>query len=157
MTAQPKYYMNNFSPLGQLSLAAAVCLLLLGCKKTPPVPSPSGPKPSSGAKEAFVVGFDPCAVGRGYVLILPGVPDTVVTYTLPAGLHTYPPAFFQGASQQFLFPVTAQTRYKLRVDYFVTPPAQKVNSLCQGNINLADFNRFTKGRQITITAAEAVQ
>jgi hypothetical protein len=131
------------------SLAAGSC-----DKKqvAPQPPIPSGANPAY--QDATVIGFDPCTGTSGRGLVLAFAKDTVATYTFPAGVYTFPATLFHNGSSNCFFPASEAAKYRVRVASHPTPPAQRVYSLCLGNINLADFNAATKGRQITVTAAE---
>ncbi len=132
-----------------VSLAVGSC----GKKQVAPQPPiPSAANPGSG--DATIIGFDPCTGTTGRGLVLAFAKDTVVTYTFPAGVYTFPSTLFQNGSINCFFPASEAAKYRVRVAYYPTPPAQQIHSLCLGNINLADFNYVTKGRQIVITAAE---
>ncbi len=126
-------------------------MLLFGCRKDDALLSIGHT-----TTEAYVIGFDPCTNGKALVLKLINSSDTVVTHNLPADLYTFSPTLFQGYMNDFLFPLPERARYKVRVEYYLTPAGQQVHSVCQGNVNLADFNRATKGKQIIITAAQRV-
>ncbi|OGX84696.1 hypothetical protein [Hymenobacter glacialis] len=125
------------------------------CEKkqvAPQTPSPSVANPAY--QDATIIGFDPCTGTSGRGLVLAFAKDTVVTYTFPAGVYEFPAALFQNGSIDCFFPTPEAAKYRVRVAYYSTPNAEKVYSLCLGIINLADFNRVTKGRQIIITTAE---
>jgi hypothetical protein len=142
--------MKNALLISLSSLLLGTSQLLLGCQK-----KEAAPQPLRGiTAEAYVIGFDPCAGSAGLVLAFPGSRDTVTTYNLPTDLYALSPTLFYGHLNNFLFPVAERNNYKVLVEYYVTPPSSKTHSLCQANINLADFNRATKQRQITITAAQ---
>jgi hypothetical protein len=125
------------------------------CGKTPVAPQPPVPTVANPAyQDATIIGFDPCTGTSGRGLILAFAKDTVVTYTFPAGVYTFPAALFHNGSINCFFPPSEAAKYRVGVASHPTPPAQRVSLVCLGNINLADFNAVTKGRQITITAAE---
>ena len=132
-------------------ILALAGFMLVSCHKTDVVPDSS-----SVSTTAYIVGFDPCTSGNGLVLKLSSSSDTVTTYNLPSNIYSLSSTLFQGSAKIFLFPPSEQNKYKIAITYRDALANERVNSLCQGNINLADFNRATKGRQvITITAQKA--
>jgi len=136
------------SPLSFFLVFALLLLLLAGCRKNEVTPSQT--------QLAYIIGFHPCtakSAQKGFVLELTQTKDTVVTYNLPDSLYQFPKELFRDYQFYFLFSASERKKYPLLLTYRETSQSEKLYVTCTADINLADFQHFTKGRQIVIKSA----
>lgn len=106
-----------------------------------------------------IIGFDPCRnyysgraiYGSGFVIeINNGITnDTVVTYQIPETLFAFQPSDFNG-STPFLFRPEIQDMFKIKLNFKYAADNEKTFVLCAGNIDIADYTRAVKGKEIFI-------
>lgn len=100
----------------------------------------------------YIVGFDQCAVGRGFVLATLVPVDTIETFNLPDSLYTFPADIYRMRSGDFVFPKEYQNKFPITFSYRLASEAEKQAGLCPDLMRVSHFVHTVKN-QVIITCA----
>jgi len=103
-------------------------------------------------KEAFVIGFDQCALGAGRILAIVEPPDTVITYNFPDSLYTFPDSLFSNYLNDCLFPGGTLERYPVSVKYRAATPTEFTGFICHPDFIMATHFHQIGSKQVIVVS-----
>lgn len=95
--------------------------------------------------EAYIIGVDPCSIGRGYVLFLSKSKETVLTYYLPPDLTKDIDLQEIGALEEgYRFSKEFNRKFKLQISYHFASEEEYIIPLCITILDLSGISKITK-------------
>jgi len=105
-------------------------------------------------KNAFVVGFDQCAMYKGRILAIVEPKDTVITYNFPDSVYKFPDEYFSNYQFDCLFPGDVLGKFPVRVKYRPSKQEELTAHICFGDVYTARLSPLVKEKQVVIIAIE---
>ena len=105
-------------------------------------------------RDAFVVGFDQCAMHKGRILAIVEPRDTVITYNFPDSVYTFPDEYFSNYLFDCLFPSKALEEFPVRVKYRPSKPEELTTHICFGDVYTARLSPLVKEKQVVMLSIE---
>lgn len=105
-------------------------------------------------RNAFVVGFDQCAMYKGRILAIDEPRDTVITYNFPDSVYSFPDAYFSNYLFDCLFPAEVLKKFPVRVKYRPSKPEELSTHICFGDVYTARLSPLVKEKQVVVISIE---
>lgn len=111
-----------------------------------------------------IIGYDPCRrydkvplKDAGFVIEIDNgnTKDTAIKYGMPENLFVFQPSYIDGSYSSYLFRPEVQDKFKIKFKYRYAADNEKTTVLCDGMVNVADFNRAVKGKEVFVSCISA--
>jgi len=129
-----------------------VILLCSNCSSDSAAEKDSETPPVS--RDAFVVGFDQCAMYEGRILAIVEPKDTVITYNFPDSVYVFSDEYFSNYQFDCLFPKEALDKFPVKVKYRPSKTDELTTHICSGDIYTSRLSPLVKEKQVVIVSIE---
>lgn len=112
-----------------LSILISTTALFNSCKK-----ENTTPDPCANLVEGYVVGFNQCWMGKGFIVTTISPADTLETFNLPDSLYHFPTDarsdIYRNYINDFLFPTDYKNKFPVSFSFEVLPESDRQHVIC---------------------------
>ena len=108
--------------------------------------------PSAKMVEGYIVGFNQCAIGQGFIITTISPADTMEVFNLPDSLYHFPTDaksdIYRNYIQDFLFPIEYENKFPIKYSFEIVPEGERRYVVCLDQ--LISYYTQTVKKQIKI-------
>ena len=121
-------------PTTFVSMSLGACLAVLSMDVLTSCQNPDKTDPCSKMVKGYVVGFNQCAIGIGFIVATTNPPDTMEVFNLPDSLYHFPTdaqsAIYSNYINDFLFPPSYKNTFPISYTYEIVKETEKHHVIC---------------------------